>query len=153
MSDFYEREKHKYFVTPSAQYGERTPGLFKIEASGTNMVALCAKSYVVYKENDNAIELDKIKFSCKGVQKGEMYKLGDSLRSNEDYDDENVFKNIFSIYKNDLQQRKSETITNRGMKRRNTVFTNYEQKKKCSTSFYCKRLVLSDGIHTVPLQL
>lgn len=153
MREFYEAEKHKYFVTPQAKYGKRTPGLFKIEASGTNMVALCAKSYVVNYKNDSNIELDKIKFSCKGVQKGEMYKLVNNLRNDDDYDDTNVYKNIFSIYKNDLQMRRSETITNRGMKRRNTIFTNYEQKKKCSTSFYCKRLVLSDGVHTVPLHI
>eukprot|EP00112_Aurelia_sp_Birch-Aquarium-sp1_P015902 Seg3562.6 transcript_id=Seg3562.6/GoldUCD/mRNA.D3Y31 product="Gastrula zinc finger protein XlCGF52.1" protein_id=Seg3562.6/GoldUCD/D3Y31 len=90
MRSFYEREKHKYFVTPSAQYGERTPGLFKIEASGTNMVALCAKSYVVYKENENTIELDKIKFSCKGVQKGEICDM--STQDEADMDRETLKK-------------------------------------------------------------
>ena len=80
MRSYYEQEKHKYFVTPRAQYGERTPGLFKIEATGTNMVALCAKSYVVYKQSiDNKFENDEIKFSCKGVQRGEMYKLANQL--------------------------------------------------------------------------
>ena len=30
--ELFEQEKHKYFVTSSAIYGERTPGLFKVEA-------------------------------------------------------------------------------------------------------------------------
>ena len=157
---YYQQEKHKFFVTPSAKYGERTPGLFKIEATGTNMVALCAKSYVVYNEDAfGGIENDKIKFSCKGVQKGEMYKLADRLREekhddDDDHDDDNnTYKSIFKIYQDDLHKGQSHMITNRGMKRTNDVFTNYEQEKKCSTSFYCKRLVLDDGIHTIPLNI
>ena len=161
---YYQQEKHKYFVTPTAKYGERTPGLFKIEATGTNMVALCAKSYVVYNEDANGcIENDKVKFSCKGVQKGEMYKLADRLRQQEreDHDDDDdddddhggTYKSIFKIYQDDLHKGQTHMITNRGMKRTNDVFTNYEQEKKCSTSFYCKRLVLDDGIHTIPLNI
>ena len=162
MRSYYEQEKHKFFVTPRAQYGERTPGLFKIEATGTNMVALCAKSYVVYKETDD-VERDKIKFSCKGVQKDEMYKLADQLRMQDDDDDDdddvddvrtnNAYKNLFNVHRNDLHTGKTHMITNRGMKRTNDVFTNYEQEKKCSTSFYCKRMVLNDSVHTVPLNI
>lgn len=131
------------------------------------MVALCANSYVVYAaEQGGAIEKDKIKFSCKGVQKGEMYKLANKLRqeaandadADDDdgtriYDEANVFKNIYAIYENNLYSGQSHMITNRGMKRTNDVFTNYEQRKKCSTSFYCKRFVLADGIHTIPLNI
>ena len=163
MRRYYEQEKHKYFVTPRAEYGERTPGLFKIEATGTNMVALCAKSYVVYNEAKE-FENDKIKFSCKGVQKNEMYKSANKLRdqNHDDDDDENddedktndnAYKNLFNIYRNDLHTNKTHMIRNRGMKRTNDVFTTYEQEKKCSTSFYCKRLVLDDGVHTVPLNI
>ena len=64
--DYYEANKHRFFVTDKAKYGERTPGLFKIEATGSHMVALCAKSYVVYNDASK-----QVKFSCKGVQKDE----------------------------------------------------------------------------------
>eukprot|EP00112_Aurelia_sp_Birch-Aquarium-sp1_P012936 Seg2726.4 transcript_id=Seg2726.4/GoldUCD/mRNA.D3Y31 product="hypothetical protein" protein_id=Seg2726.4/GoldUCD/D3Y31 len=145
--EYYESEKHKYFVTPAAKYGARTPGLFKIEAQGSNMVALCAKSYVVFDEGE-----DFIKFSCKGVQKDEMYKLGDKLRSNVGCSN-NAYKNIYDTYRRELKENKTHMITNRGMKRTNDVFTTYEQQKRCSTSFYCKRRVLNDGVSTVPLNI
>eukprot|EP00112_Aurelia_sp_Birch-Aquarium-sp1_P008633 Seg1956.10 transcript_id=Seg1956.10/GoldUCD/mRNA.D3Y31 product="hypothetical protein" protein_id=Seg1956.10/GoldUCD/D3Y31 len=146
-AEYYESEKHKYFVTPAAKYGARTPGLFKIEAQGSNMVALCAKSYVVFDEGE-----DFIKFSCKGVQKDEMYKLGDRLRSKVGCSN-NAYKNIYDTYRREFKENKTHMITNRGMKRTNDVFTTYEQQKRCSTSFYCKRRVLNDGVSTVPLNI
>ena len=66
-------------------YGERTPGLFKVEARGKNMVALCAKSCVVFDEDENTL-----KFSSKGVQKSTMYELGKELTKDEDYDSQNT---------------------------------------------------------------
>ena len=146
--DFFEQEKHKYFVTSTAIYGERTPGLFKVEARGKNMVALCAKSYVVFDEDENTL-----KFSSKGVQKSTMYELGKELTKDQDYNSQNTYKNVFKIYQDQLQKGKTRQIINRGMKRTNDVFTTYEQEKKCNTNFYCKRRVLDDGVTTIPLDV
>ena len=146
--EFFEQEKHKYFVTSTAMYGERTPGLFKVEARGKNMVALCAKSYVVFDEHENTL-----KFSSKGVQKSTMYELGKELSKDEDYNSRNTYKNVFKVYQDQLQKGKTQQIINRGMKRTNDVFTTYEQEKKCNTNFYCKRRVLDDGVTTVPLDI
>ena len=53
---FFPREccqKHK-------AYNKRTPGLFKVEAHGKAMIALCSKTYILKKHDD------KVKFSSKG---------------------------------------------------------------------------------------
>ena len=153
--DYYAANKHPFFVTDKAKYGERTPGLFKIEATGTHMIALCAKSYVVYNDLTK-----QVKFSCKCVQKDEYHKLATKLpkqqqqqQQQQQFDESNVNKNVAAIYERGLNSNKTYLVKNRGMKRTNGVFSNYEQEKKCSTSFYCKRLVLDDGIHTVPLNI
>ena len=49
-------DKHK-------KYDRRTSGLFKLEASGTEMIALCSKTYLL-KEGEG-----QFKMSCKGMQK------------------------------------------------------------------------------------
>ena len=146
--ELFKQEKHKYFVTSSAIYGERTPGLFKVEARGKNMVALCAKSYVVFDEEQNSL-----KFSSKGVQKSTMYELGKELTKEEDYDSKNTYKNVFKVYQDQLEKGITRQIVNRGMKRTNDVFTTCEQEKKCNANFYCKRRVLDDGVTTIPLDI
>merc|ERR1712121_220988 len=47
-------------------YDKRTPGLFKVEAEGVAMIALCSKTYIL-KQAD-----DKFKFSSKGVNKNAL---------------------------------------------------------------------------------
>ena len=44
-------------------YDKRTPGLFKVEAEGKAMIALCSKTYILKKHDD------KVKFSSKGLNK------------------------------------------------------------------------------------
>ena len=44
-------------------YDKRTPGLFKVEAQGKAIIALCSKTYILKKHDD------KVKFSCKGLNK------------------------------------------------------------------------------------
>ena len=63
------------------------------------MVALCAKSYVVFDEEQNTL-----KFSSKGVQKSTMYQLGKELTKEEDYDSQNTYKNVFKVYEDQLQK-------------------------------------------------
>ena len=61
---FFPREcckKHK-------AYDKRTPGLFKVEAQGKAMIALCSKTYILKKHND------KVKFSSKGLNKASLIK-------------------------------------------------------------------------------
>ncbi len=50
-----------------AQHDIRMPGLFKVEANKDEMVSLCSKTKKMYCASD--ITGEKIKFSCKGIQK------------------------------------------------------------------------------------
>ena len=121
---FFPREcckKHK-------AYDKRTPGLFKVEAEGKAMIALCSKTYILKKHDD------KVKFSSKGLNKA-------------------VLKEPFPSYRHVLQTGQTKSSTNQGFRTRdNTVYT-YQQTKGGLSYFYCKREVLPDGIHTRPLTI
>ena len=101
-------------------YDRRTPGLFKVEAEGKEMVELCSKTYILKGDDDDEQEL-----SCKGV---------------------NTVENGSDVFMQVLQDRQPVVATNRGFRLDNQVKTaiNYS---------YCKRIVLEDGIHTVPLDV
>ena len=114
-------EKHK-------AYDKRTPGLFKVEAEGKAMIALCSKTYILKKHDD------KVKFSSKGLNKA-------------------ILKQPFPSYQHVLQTGQTKSSTNQGFRTRdNTIFT-YQQSKGGLSYFYCKREVLPDGIHTKPLDI
>ena len=110
-----------------ATFDKRTPGLFKLEFSGNEMIALCSKTYII--NND-----EKSKFSCKGINKRNV-------------------TNVKDIYKDVLETQEPYTAKNVGFKMRdNSVFT-YSMLRNGFTYFYCKREVLEDGIHTMPLDI
>ena len=121
---FFPREcckKHK-------AYDKRTPGLFKVEAEGKAMIALCSKTYILKKHDD------KVKFSSKGLNKA-------------------VLKEPFPSYQHVLQTGQTKSSTNQGFRTRgNTIYT-YQQSKGGLSYFYCKRELLDDGIHTKPLNI
>ena len=109
-------------------YDKRTPGLFKIEAEGLAMIALCSKSYILQQANG------KVKFSSKGMNKSAL-------------------NDPFSMFKRVLDTKIAASAINRGIRRHeDTVFT-YEQERTGLSYFYCKREVLPDGIHTKPLSI
>ena len=111
-----------------AKYDRRTPGLFKIEAEGLAMIALCSKTYIL------KVSEDKFKFSCKGINK-------------------TALEQPYSAYKSVLESGTPYQATNQGFRTRlGTIYT-YEQMKSGIAYFYCKREVLPDGIHTRPLNI
>ena len=109
-------------------YDKRTPGLFKVEAEGVAMIALCSKTYIL-KQAD-----DKYKFSCKGVNK-------------------NALNSPFKTYKEVLDSGIPHSAVNQGFRARNNTIYTYEQGRAGISFFYCKREVLADGIHTKPLKI
>ena len=114
-------EKHK-------AYDKRTPGLFKVEAQGKAMIALCSKTYILKMHND------KVKFSSKGLNKASLIEP-------------------FQSYQQVLHTGQTKSSTNQGFRSRdNTIYT-YQQTKAGLGYFYCKREVMSDGIHTKPLNI
>jgi G:T-mismatch repair DNA endonuclease (very short patch repair protein) len=113
------------------RYDERSPGLFKTEWTGHEMVALCSKTY--YCTNKDLSD----KFSCKGLQKRT-----------------NASKLTFDTYRKVLTTQQASGGVNRGIKATpgGQVYT-YEQARASLSYLYVKRRVLDDGVHTEPLDL
>lgn len=109
------------------KYDSRTPGLFKLEAEGDEMIGLCSKTYVIRK-------LDKVKISSKGVQKRALH---DPVR---------VFRDVLSTGE-------PASGINRGFRVRNDTIYTYEQVRYAISYFYCKRQVMENGIDTRPLPI
>lgn len=114
--------KHKMF-------DRRTPSLFKLEAEGEEMLALCSKTYLLKSG-------DKCKLTCKGINK-------------------NSVTNPLSIFKEVLRERStfSANEPNRGFRAKDNTMFSYTQSKDGFGYFYCKREVCSNGINTVPLNV
>ena len=106
---------------------KRTPGLFKIEFEGDEMIGLCSKTYTVSRE-------DCMKFSCKGINK-------------------RYVNNPMEIMKGVLESKKNADGENRGIRVYNGGVFSYVSKRIGFNYFYCKREVLEDGVHTIPLTL
>ena len=113
-----------------AKHDKRTPGLFKIEYEGSEMVALCSKTYIVH----NSIDSSR-KFSCKGISRRCLPE------------------NLIDVYRKVLSSQIGEKGENMGFRSKDNHIFTYTQSRCGFTYFYCKRKVLADGIHTVPLDI
>ena len=109
------------------KWSNREPGLFKLEKQGTRAIALCSKCY--YVEDEAA---GQAKVSSKGVNKRQ-----NELR--------------WSRYERALEGSR-DMATNRGFRMHNGAMYTYEQRKLGLSSYYDKRWVLEDGIHTEPIE-
>ena len=107
-------------------YDARTPGLFKLEATGTEMISLCSKTYSL-KTTDGGC-----KFSSKGLNK-------------------NALSDPHATYKQVLETGIAASGRNRGIKTQNHAVITYEQDRQAINYFYCKRQVMDDGRSTRPL--
>ena len=109
-------------------YDKRTPGLFKLEYNnGEKMISMNSKCYVIKR-------VDEVKLSCKGVN---ARSLTDPVAK---------FDKVLN------EKCKLET-TNIGMRAHNNSICSYSQQKVALSYTYIKRKVLSDGIHTEPLDI
>ena len=108
-------------------FDKRGEGLFKEEMTGSEMVALCSKTYVIERDGE-------YKLSCKGINK-------------------RAVKSPMAIMKEVLSTEKRKSGVNRGFRAHaNTIFT-YTQQRVGFNYFYAKRKILDDGIHSRPLDL
>ncbi len=98
-----------------ANYDRRTPGLFKLEASGDEMICLSSKTYLLKSGRE-------YKLSCKGVSKATIQDVG-------------------SIFKRALFQKENVYVTNKGFRARENGVCTYRQTKLGFGYFYCKRLL------------
>ena len=109
------------------QYDKRVPGLFKLEASGSTLIALAPKTYTM--TLTTGIQTVK----SKGVQK-------------------KAVSAAIPLYSAALFDQKTGYATNVGLRAKNNTIMTYEQRKKGFSFFYVKRVVQADGISTVPHQ-
>ena len=137
MKQEYEADKKNWL--PTDQFRERTPSLFKPEFVGTRGVWLTAKCYLVQNETPN-----ENKYSCKGVSK-----------KNNDLHFQR-YKDVLDVF---LKTRRDSELEEKDIdKAKNVDFrvygqgiVTYEQNKLGLSAYYDKRYVLTDGIHTRPL--
>ena len=145
MREEYEKDKYNFLPSESeelhptfkvddkaftkAQFDKRTPGLFKVETTKDKMISLCSKMYCA-----SDITEEKIKFSCKGIQK--------------DGNDVNYQK-----FHNVLFNKHNDQVLNKGFRYINGYMKSYEQSKKGLSYAYHKRIVQDDGITTKPLNI
>ena len=94
----------------------------------------------------------KAKYSAKGVQKSNFVQQATT--------DGGYAESVMHMYLTALHNSsgsssvaQSGRAINRGLKRRYDRMIVYEQDNLMFNSFCCKRLILSDGIHTRPLDL
>ena len=124
MKAEFEAQKKNWLAWD--KWSGRTPGLFKMECEGDRMIALCSKCYFI---DDRG---EKKKFSTKGMSKKQ--------------------NNInWQRFKTALEGSK-DMATNRGFRMRDGKIVTYEQEKLGLSAYYDKRWVLSDGIHTEPIE-
>jgi len=145
MREEYEKDKYNFLPRESnelhptfqvdgkpftlAKYDKRTPGLFKVETTKDKMICLCSKMYCCANNDD-----DKIKFSCKGIQ-----KEGNNVN--------------YEKFENVLLNKHKDIVINKGFRYINGTMKSYEQVKKGLSYVYHKRIVCEDGIRTKPLNI
>ena len=127
-----EHEPHPFLVRQCGDehrnYDKRTPGLFKIEATGQEMICLASKTYVLLKNDDS------IKFSSKGIQACRVVNPLEDMR--------HVLQTTEDVRKKNL-----------GFRYINGQMFSYTQQKRAFSFDYWKRCVHPDGIHTSPLDI
>ena len=133
LREAFNAEKHLWFPDESTPeltaYTKRTPGLFKVEATGDEMVSLASKSYFLAgKKNKSAL---------KGVQSRNNAELVCLDRYKQ---------SLFGEHGEQVQ-----TATNKGFRMWDNTMQSYTMRKDGLTPIYDKRLVLNDGVTTLPL--
>ena len=110
------------------KHDQRSPGLMKLEYNNAQkMISLNSKCYVIEKG-------EEYKLSCKGVNASR-------------------FSNPVEKFTQVLNDRRKVKITNAGMRAHGKGICSYTQEKVALNYTYIKRNVLSDGIHTEPLDI
>ena len=144
-----------------AKFDKRTPGLFKLEYQGQEMIGLCSKTYIVRKTK--VIRPSSTQITARGVLhkarglKTKLRRLQSHRVHEYKFSSKGVskrhLKGPMAKFRSVLKTRKAQSGLNRGFRvRNNSVFT-YTQERKGFSYLYCKRKVMEDGIHTKPLDI
>lgn len=131
MLEEWLAERHLWIPddsTPEREsFNRRVPGLFKDEAEGCELTALCAKSYLLNRVNRDP------KSASKGVQK----RNTDLLQIDR--------------YNQCLQESIQIAAQNQGFRVYGNTMITYSVSKVGLTPIYDKRLVCMDGVTTLPI--
>ena len=109
-------------------YDKRERGLFKLEASGTELIALASKTYFLRRPGMK----DSIK--AKGVNRSALVEPS-------------------SLYRQALFDKTSSSVKNMGFRAYQNKMVTYSQTRQGFSFFYVKRVVQPGGIDTLPLQI
>ena len=110
------------------KHDKRERGLFKLEASGTELIALASKTYHLTRPDDP----DSVK--AKGINRSALVDPRDTFMAA-------------------LVDKEIGSARNVGFRARQGGIMTYNQVRKGFNYFYVKRKVLPDGINTVPLTM
>ena len=113
--------------TKHTKRDKRTVGLFKLEFEGTEMTALCSKTYAV-------TDGQQTKVSSKGIDKRRL-------------------SSPMSAYNDVLDTQMPGSGENVGFRVRDGQVFSYSQERTGLSYFYCKREIQNDGISTKPLNI
>ena len=131
--DFAEHYFPRQCCAAHNQYDQKTPGLFKLEKSGTGIVGLCSKTYCLQ------VIGGQEKIAVKGINKSTLSP--------------GVYQQMLDV----LQTGDDKMAVNRGFRMHNNnnncKMMTYQECKKAFNYLYCKRFVLKDRIHTKPLDI
>ena len=143
LNDWFDK-KYTYFASDSdnlvpfeggyiteKQYHKRTPGLYKLEFSGDGMICLNSKVYHIWGHDKEGNLVYKT--SSKGMQDRNQLLRED-------------FQKV-------LEEKSEHRVQNAGFIQEGTRIFTYTQDKKGLNYFYCKRIVLEDGINTTYLEI
>ena len=148
--------------TKHAKFDKRTPGLFKLEYQGDEMIGLCSKTYIVRKTKvirPSSTRLTAARLLNKAkdltLRRGKLLK---PCRVNQyKYSSKGMSKCHLSApmtkFRQVLKTSRAEGGSNKGFRLRDNALFTYTQEKRGFSYLYCKRRVLNDGIHTVPLDI
>lgn len=112
------------------KYDQRTPGLFKEEFVGHGIISLNSKTYYCW--NNDSDKEDK--YRSKGLSRKQNKLTKDQF---------------FSV----LNTRKPVSGTNHGFLKKDRNILTYSQERNGLTYVYTKRLVMDDGVSTLPLAI
>ena len=110
-------------------FDKRTPGVFKLEAMGNEMISLSSKTYLLV-----TTQKEEYKICSKGINP-------------------KAIENPLFVYQEVLKTQNPQSATNKGLRPKNNTIYTYEQDRAGLTYLYPKRVVDADGINTTPLDI
>ncbi|MES9994350.1 MAG: hypothetical protein ABW098_20565, partial [Candidatus Thiodiazotropha sp.] len=147
--------------TKHAKYDKRTPGLFKLEYQGDEMIGLCSKTYIVRKSKvyrpspSRRTAFHLLRRSLKLRRK--RCPLTSRNQNEYKFSSKGISKRLVQApmtrFRRALKTSRPQGGLNRGFRVRNNAIFTYTQERRGFSYLYCKRKVLDDGIHTVPLDI